>query len=87
MAERQAAIQVFFHRRWFRSQSRKIAYDLVKNQRSESIVSGVIRETESESEQSEHFHFFRLHLRLGRLRSAYNLVETRSSEWEAEAEG
>ena len=40
---------------------------------------------ESESEESERFHFFRLRLR--RLRSAYDLVKTRLSEPEAEAEG
>ena len=42
---------------------------------------------EEESEESECFHFFRLHLRLHRLRSAYDLVKTRLSESEAEAEG
>ena len=43
--------------------------------------------TESESEESERFHFFRLCLRLHRLHSAYDLVKTRLSESEAEAEG
>ena len=38
---------------------------------------------ESESEESERFHLFRLR----RLRSAYDLVKTRLSESEAEAEG
>ena len=45
------------------------------------VVSGVISATESESEEAERFHFFRL----GRLRSAYNLVKTRLSDSEAEA--
>ena len=47
------------------------------------VVSGVIRATDSDSEESERFHFFRLR----RLRSAYDLVKTRLSESEAEAEG
>ena len=42
---------------------------------------------ELESEESERFHFFRLHLRLLRLRSTYDLVKTRLSESEAEVEG
>ena len=42
--------------------------------------------TETESEESERFHFFRLRLRLRRLRSAYDLVKTRLSESEVEAE-
>ena len=42
--------------------------------------------TESESEESEHFHFLRLCLQLRRLCSAYDLVKTRLSESEAEAE-
>ena len=42
---------------------------------------------ESESEKSERFHFFRPRLRLHRLCSAYDLVKTRLSELEAEAEG
>ena len=42
---------------------------------------------ESESEESESFHFFRLHIRLCGLHSAYDLVKTRLSELEAEAEG
>ena len=50
------------------------------------VVSGVISATESESEESERFYFFRL-LRLRRLRSAYNLEKTRSSESEAQVEG
>ena len=33
------------------------------------------------------FHFFGLHLRLRRLSSAYDLIKTKSSESEAEAEG
>ena len=41
---------------------------------------------ESESEEAERFHFFRLRLRLCRLRSAYDLVKTRLPESEAEAE-
>ena len=51
------------------------------------VVSEVISATESESAESERFHFFRLRLRLRRLRSAYDLVKTRLSESEAEAEG
>ena len=51
------------------------------------VVSGVISATESESEESESFHFFRLHIRLCGLHSAYDLVKTRLSELEAEAEG
>ena len=43
--------------------------------------------TESESEESERFPFFRLRLRLCRLRSAYDLVKTRLSGSEAEAQG
>ena len=39
-----------------------------------------------ESEESERFHFFRLRLRLCRLGPAYDLVKTRLSESEAEAE-
>ena len=43
---------------------------------------------ESESEELERFHFYRLRLGLRRLRSAlYDLVKTRLSESEAEAEG
>ena len=42
---------------------------------------------ESESEESERFHFFRPHLRLRRLRPAYDLVKTRLSELEAEVKG
>ena len=42
---------------------------------------------ELESEESERFNFFRPRLRLRRLRSAYDLVKTRLSESEAEAEG
>ena len=42
--------------------------------------------TESEKEESECFHFFRLHLRLCRSCSSYDLVNNRFSEWEAEAE-
>ena len=48
---------------------------------------GAISATESESEESERFHFFRLRLGPRRLRSAYDLVKTRLSESEAEAEG
>ena len=51
------------------------------------VVSGVISATESESEESERFHFFRLRLQFRRLRSAYDLVKTRLSDSEAEAEG
>ena len=40
-----------------------------------------------ESEESERFHFFRLRLWLCHLRSACDLVKTRLSELEAEAEG
>ena len=43
--------------------------------------------TESESEESERFHFFQLHLQLCSLHSAYDLVKTRLSESEAQAEG
>ena len=50
------------------------------------VVSRVISATESGSEESEGFHFFRLRSRLRRLRSAYDLVKTRLSESEAEAE-
>ena len=50
------------------------------------VVSGVISATESGSEELERFHFFRLRLRLRRLRSAYDLVKTGLSESEAEAE-
>ena len=42
---------------------------------------------ESESEESERFHFLRLLLWLRRLRSTYDLVKTRLSESEEEAEG
>ena len=42
----------------------------------------MISAPDSESEELERFHFFRL-----RLRSAYDLVKTRLSEPEAEAEG
>ena len=38
------------------------------------------------SYESECFHFFQLRLRLRRLRSAYELVKTRLTESEAEAE-
>ena len=41
---------------------------------------------ESESEESERFNVFPLRLRLRRLRSAYDLVKSRLSESEAEAE-
>ena len=51
------------------------------------VVGGVISATESELEESERFHFFRLRLRLLRLRSASDLVKTRLSELEAAAEG
>ena len=37
--------------------------------------------------RSERFYFVRLRLRLLRLRSVYDLVKTRLSELEAEAEG
>ena len=39
------------------------------------------------SYESECFHFFQLHLRLPRLRPAYELVKTRLTESEAEADG
>ena len=51
------------------------------------VVGGVISATESELEESERFHFFRLRLRLLRLRFASDLVKTRLSESEAAAEG
>ena len=57
------------------------------------IVSGVIRTlvravtSAMESEELESFHFFRPRLRLCRLHSAYDLIKTRLSESEAEAEG
>ena len=50
------------------------------------VASGVLSATESESEGAELFLFFRLRLRLRRLPSAYDLVKTRLSESEAEAE-
>ena len=48
------------------------------------VVSGVITAMESGSKKSERFHFFRLRLRLRRLR---DLVKTRLSASEAEVEG
>ena len=51
------------------------------------VVREVISTAEVESEELERFHFFRLHFRLCRLRSAYDLVKTRLSESEAETEG
>ena len=70
-----------FHQRRKRSRSRKQSRKL-KGKSKIGVVSGVIRATKSESEESGRFHFFRLR----RLRSAYDLVKTRLSESEAEAE-
>ena len=66
-------------RKW----SRKSGYNLVKiknrSHKRNHKCDGIL-----ESEKSEHFHFFRLSLRLHRLRSAYDIVKTSLSESEAE---
>ena len=73
--------------RWSRDHWFSLATESVSENQKLNVVSGVISATESESEESERFHFFRLRLRLRRLRSAYDLVKTRLSESEEEAEG
>ena len=65
------------------------AYDQVKI-KIRIVVSGVISATQSESVSFSRIRTFPFSsdcLRLRRLRSAYDLVKTRLSESEAEAEG